>query len=47
MAVALKTQQFMSSSELTKFVAAGGNNVTTIVSIVYDTGSGKYVVFYT
>jgi hypothetical protein len=47
MAVALKTKAFNTHKELADFAAAGANNVTTIVAIVYDTPSSKYVLFWT
>jgi hypothetical protein len=47
MAVALKTNQFNFAHEVAVFASTAGNNVTTIVAIVYDAASGKYVIFYT
>ena len=47
MAIALKTMNFNTAKELTAYTADAGNNVATIVSIVYDAASGKYVLFYT
>ncbi len=46
MAVALKVKIFDNPNELAAFCAAGGNNVTTVISIVTD-NNGKYLVFYT
>lgn len=45
MAVALKSRTFSSQSDLTAWVAAPANSVTTIVSIVYSL-DGKYILFY-
>lgn len=42
----LKSQTFMNASDLTKYVNDTGNSVGTVVSIVYDASSGKYVLFY-
>lgn len=47
MAVALKQKAFANGSEAAAFAASAPNNVTTIVSIVFDTSSGKYVMFWT
>lgn len=46
MAVALKWQIFDNPITLTAFCVAGGNNVTTVISIVPD-NNGKFVLFYT
>lgn len=46
MAVTLKVKIFDSPNDLAAFCAAGGNNVTAVVSIVSD-NNGKYVLFYT
>jgi hypothetical protein len=43
----LKTAIFMGATELTRFVNDPANGVTVVVSITYDTGSGKYVLFFT
>lgn len=45
MAVALKSMSFSSQVELTQFAALPANNVTTIISIVYNQ-DGKYILFY-
>lgn len=47
MAVALKTRVFAQATDVGAFARDVANNVTTIISIIYDTGSGKYVIFYT
>jgi hypothetical protein len=47
MAVALKQQAFANASEVAKFAAAPANNVTAVLSIVFDTSSGKYILFWT
>jgi len=47
MAVALKQKAFANASEAAAYAASAPNNVTTVVSIVFDTSSGKYVLFYT
>lgn len=47
MAVALKTKNFQTPSELAKFCATAGNNVTTVVSITFNAASGTYTLFYT
>lgn len=47
MAVALKQRAFANASEAAAYAVNAANNVTTIVSIVFDTSSGKYVLFYT
>lgn len=47
MAVALKQRSFNNASEVSAFAANVANSVTTIISIVYDTASSKYVLFYT
>lgn len=47
MAVALKQRAFANASEVAAFAAAAPNNVTAVVSVVFDTSSGKYVLFYT
>jgi hypothetical protein len=47
MAVALKTKNFQSPSDLAKYCVTGGNNVTTIVSITFNSASGTYTLFYT
>lgn len=45
MAVALKSMTFSSQVELTQFAALVANNVTTVVSIIYNQ-DGKYILFY-
>ena len=46
MAIAgFKVAEFSTALELQKFVSTGG--VTTVVSIVFNAASGKFVVFYT
>lgn len=47
MAVALKQKAFNNASEAASFAANPANTVTTVVSIVYDVASAKYVLFYT
>ncbi len=47
MAVALKTKMFNSAVDLAAFCALAGNNVTTIVSITFNSASGKFQLFYT
>lgn len=47
MAVNLKSRVFNSMQKLNEFAASAPNNVTTIVQIVFDTASGKWVLFYT
>lgn len=47
MANNLKTRYFMNMSELQTFVNGGSSDVVTIVSIFYDTGSGKFCLCYT
>lgn len=47
MAVPLKVRNFDSYNDLVKFAATGANNVTTIVEIVHDSSSGKWVLFWT
>lgn len=47
MAVALKQQAFPNASDAAKYAANGANNVTTIIAIVFDTSSGKYIMFWT
>lgn len=47
MAVALKQKAFANASEVAAFAAAVPNNVTTVISIVFDTSSGKYILFWT
>lgn len=47
MAVALKQQLFNTARELATFAETPANNVTTVVSVVFDAVSGKYVLFYT
>ena len=47
MAVALKVKLFKNPHELATFAAAAGNNVTTIVAIVFDTTSNFHVLYYT
>lgn len=47
MAVALKQKDFPTAREAAAFAAAAPNNVTTVVAIVFDTSSGKYVLFWT
>jgi hypothetical protein len=45
MAVVLKSRAFNSSNDLTAFCVAAGNNVTTVIEIIYNQ-DGKYVLFY-
>jgi hypothetical protein len=47
MAVNLKSRTFDSMQKLNAFAAAVPNNVTTIIQIVFDASSGKWVLFYT
>lgn len=47
MAVALKSRTFSSMQQLNAFAAAVPNNVTTIIQIVHDASSGKWVLFFT
>ena len=42
----LKTRYFGNATEVTKFCNDVANAVTTIISITYDTASGKFVLFY-
>lgn len=46
MAIALKTKNFQTPSDLASWVAAG-NGVVTIVSITFNGASGTYTLFYT
>jgi hypothetical protein len=43
----LKTAIFMTPTELTKYVNDPVNGVTVVVSITFDSASGKYVLFFT
>lgn len=47
MAVSLKTRYFKNAADLAKFAQTVGNNVTTIVSICWDTQTAQFVLFYT
>lgn len=42
----LKTRYFQTANDVTKFCNDGANAVTTIISITFDTASGKFVLFY-
>jgi hypothetical protein len=44
--MALYFRYFMSASELTTFVNDPANAISTVLSITYDTSSGRYVLFY-
>lgn len=46
MAVALKQRAFANASEVCVYAAAAPNLVVTIISLVFDASSGKYVLFY-
>lgn len=47
MAVALKCKYFTSAKDVATFAATAGNNVTTVISILWDTTTSRYVLFYT
>lgn len=47
MAVALKQKYFASALAAANYAAAAPNNVTAIVSIVFDSSSGQFVMFWT
>lgn len=42
----MKVRYFNNATEITTFVNTPANNVQTVVSITFDDGSGKYVLFY-
>jgi hypothetical protein len=46
MAVALKVMMFKNPHDLVKFCTTAGNNVTTIVSIVFDATSNFHVLYF-
>jgi hypothetical protein len=46
MAVALKVKLFKYPHDLTAFCALAGNNVTTIVAILFDATSNMHVLYY-
>lgn len=47
MAVALKIKIFTDPVALAAFCALAGNNVTTVVSIVFDANRNVHVLYYT
>lgn len=47
MAVAVKFKMFVDPADLAKFCATAGNNVTTIISIVFDSNRNVHIVYYT
>lgn len=46
MAVALKCKYFKAAKEVTAFTTLAGNNVTTIISLIYDTTTAQFVLFW-
>lgn len=47
MAIAtFKYKMFSTAHELYEYVTDAAGDVTTVVSIVFDTASGKFVLFY-
>lgn len=47
MAIQLKYASFNTPREVAEFAASPANGVTAIVSLTFDSASGKWVVFYT